>query len=150
MDVVLFSRRDSYLNGYYLMILIWYYYNLFFLLLRVLQFSPTIQTIPSPTSLPPSLSVWPSVYCKLSSQGLPPPPWPCPNTMHHPCTDAMHGPTCPSTKTQIRPQQANMEQDYMILLLYKIFYLSSTVNLVIRFLELIHKILNKVIILFSI
>ena len=38
-------------------------------------------------------------------------------TMHHPCTDAMHGPACQSTKTQIRPHQLKPHLNYMILLL---------------------------------
>ena len=37
--------------------------------------------------------------------------------MHHPRTDAMHGPACPSTKTQIRPHQTKGRYNYMILLL---------------------------------
>ena len=37
--------------------------------------------------------------------------------MHHPCTDTMHGPACPSTKTQIRPHLTYRHQDYMIMLL---------------------------------
>ena len=38
--------------------------------------------------------------------------------MHHPCTDAMHGPACPSTKTPIPPHQLKPHQDYIILLLF--------------------------------
>ena len=39
---------------------------------------------------------------------------------HAPCqAPPMHSSACPSTKNQIRPQLANTEQDYMILLLFQ-------------------------------
>ena len=39
-----------------------------------------------------------------------------PNAMHHPCTDAMHGPACPSSQTP-NPAQLNLgSYNYMILL----------------------------------
>ena len=40
----------------------------------------------------------------------------------------MHGPACPLTKTQIWPQRANTEQNYMILLLHFIFYYNKFFN----------------------
>ena len=51
------------------------------------------------------------------------PAGPAKNAMHRchalmPCIDAMHGPACLSTKTQIPPHQTCRHQDYMKLLLF--------------------------------
>ena len=45
-----------------------------------------------------------------------------------PCTDAMHSPAFPSTKTQIRPHLTYRHRDYMILLLHvkQIYQYSTT------------------------
>ena len=48
--------------------------------------------IPAP---PPISKVHPTSYTRLPG---------CHAPMHHPCTDAMHGPACPSSQTQIRPR----------------------------------------------
>ena len=48
--------------------------------------------------------------------------------IHHPCTDTMHGPACPSSQTQIPPHLTYRHQDYMILLLMLIMGSSQIVN----------------------
>ena len=61
---------------------------------------------------------------------------PCtpPHAMHHPCTNAMHGPACPLTLTQIRPHLTAGHSDYMILLLTKRSYNTCVPEIKITFL----------------
>ena len=77
------------------------------------------QLPPPPPYLPPSLAGSLSIvgcHFKVPPNSTPPPRQ-CHAPMHHPCTDPMHGPACPSSQTQIRPHLTSRHQDYMILLL---------------------------------
>ena len=82
--------------------------------------SETVYTCIYPTPIWHTTHAWRRVHrhapmpCTMHHER---PSWPSQNAMHHPCTDAMHGPACPSTKTQIPPHQTCRHQDYMILLL---------------------------------